>query len=184
MCIFNIWILSRSSKNFREAPPWDASCPRSECEEELVCGTSSVGPNLKRCTPATCGELMDHWQRAEKWKEQQMVIRWGRILKYYKPELYLELTGSGIKMGNETAALMSWIFLKLHNFCYLKFCKTTGPEISERTALLVNDELTYFPGMLVLCLDVKTYWTAWSRPSERWGTTRVGVLGTIRSSSS
>lgn len=40
-----------------EAPPCDASCPRSECEEELVCGMSSEGPNLKRGTPATCGEL-------------------------------------------------------------------------------------------------------------------------------
>lgn len=40
------------------APPCDASCPRSECEEELVCGMSSEGPNLKRGTPATWGELI------------------------------------------------------------------------------------------------------------------------------
>lgn len=38
-------------------PPCDASCPRSECEDEVVWGMSSEGPNLKRGTPATWGEL-------------------------------------------------------------------------------------------------------------------------------
>lgn len=55
---------SRSIRNNSGAPPCDASCPRSECEDELVCGTSSVGPNLKRCTPATWGELTDGGQTA------------------------------------------------------------------------------------------------------------------------
>lgn len=42
-----------------EIPPCDARCPRSECEEELACGMSSEGPNLKRGTPATWGELIN-----------------------------------------------------------------------------------------------------------------------------
>lgn len=115
-----------------DVPPCDASCPRSEWEEELLCGMSSVGPNLKRGTPATWGELKE------------------RIPSRQTEE-------------SKTTA-------NPRSFCHQPF-----------SSIYLNKRFRQF---LTLCQHVRTYWMAWSRPSERCGTTRVGVLGTILSSSS
>lgn len=61
-------------KLYGGAPPCDASCPRSECEEELVCGISSEGPNLKRGTPATWGELTTRNKESYSGIKQQVVV--------------------------------------------------------------------------------------------------------------
>ena len=60
-----VWVRGRSGPQAPgppDVPPCEASCPRSEWEEEeeamLVWDTSSWSPNLNLDTPATCGELL------------------------------------------------------------------------------------------------------------------------------
>lgn len=146
-----------------KAPPCDASCPRSDCEEELVCGTSSDGPNLKRCTPATWGELTGRKTQKQPRKDKAGHDLDSRLLKR-SPLTSLQVTDL------KCVILQNNYTLKL-------------PEAPPPT--LVNLGVTIFSRARAFCvLMLETYWTAWSKPSERWGTTSVGVLGTIRSSSS
>lgn len=59
-----------------------------------------------------------------------------------------------------------------------------GESCGEQTSHQTAKEWGGVGGGKSVCQHVRTYWMAWSRPSERCGTTRVGVLGTILSSSS